>query len=154
MTFRRKRDKIVANFRPEEIDAVRAILGEVTELLTESPRADPAISRLFPDIYRDDPGEAAELRQYTENDLKKAKLEAAGIVLDTLAEKTTLTPDQADAWLRALNDARLALGIRLGVHDDFELESEYQEATGSRAVQISMYSYLTYLQDSLIESLM
>ena len=31
-----------------------------------------------------------------------------------------LTGDQALAWLKALNDVRLALGVRLGVTEDFE----------------------------------
>ncbi|MBA3489726.1 MAG: DUF2017 domain-containing protein [Longispora sp.] len=153
MTFRRKKGKIVANFRPEEIIAIRTILTEVTDLIDDGDRSDPVIGRLFPDIYRDDPVESAELRQYTEDDLKKTKIESVGIVLDTLAEHTTLTYEQADAWLRALNDARLALGIRLGIHDDFDLETEYHKAAGSRATYISLYSYLSYLQDTLIEPL-
>jgi hypothetical protein len=44
-------------------------------------------------------------------------------MLDTLPEaggRIQLTNDQAHAWLKALNDVRLALGVRLGVTEEFE----------------------------------
>src|SRR5213593_1274354 len=56
-----------------------------------------------------------------------------------------LFPDvYAEAWLRALNDVRLALGIRLAVRDDTDLLEELDEAvmrdpTSSRVRQLTMY---------------
>ena len=44
-------------------------------------------------------------------------------MLDTLPEtggKFQLTHYEAHAWLKALNDIRLALGVRLGVTEEFE----------------------------------
>ena len=46
---------------------------------------------------------------------------AAKTVLDTLPERggrISLSEPQAQVWLRALNDIRLALGVRLGVTED------------------------------------
>ncbi|MGY0230956.1 DUF2017 domain-containing protein [Longispora urticae] len=153
VTFHRKGDEIVATFRPEEIDVLRMVVTEVSGLVTDGLRADPVVARLFPDIYPDNPVEAAELRRYTEDDLKQEKVDAAAVVLDTLDERTVLTEDQADAWLRAVNDVRLALGTRLEINDDFDIEEEYEDADDERGLQISVYGYLSYLQESLIDSL-
>jgi len=62
-------------------------------------------------------------------------------------------------WLRALTDVRLALGLRLGITDDTDLEEELDAAvlhdpTSPRVGQLSVYAYLTYLQESLVGALM
>ena len=89
----------------------------------DSPPEDPVLARLLPDGYRDDPESAGEFRKYTEPALRSAKYQAAQEMLDTLPEeggRIQLTQDQALAWLKALNDVRLALGVRLGVTEEFE----------------------------------
>ena len=70
----------------------------------------------------------------------------------------SLDEEAAEAWLRALNDVRLALGVRLAVRDDMDLEEELDEAvmhdpTSSRVGQLSLYVYLGYLQESLLVAL-
>jgi hypothetical protein len=69
-----------------------------------------------------------------------------------------LDAESAEAWLRALNDVRLALGIRLEIVEETSLESELDEAvlrdpTSSRVFQLSVYAYLGYLQESLLEAM-
>ena len=66
--------------------------------------------------------------------------------------------EAADLWLRALTDVRLALGTRLGVLDDTDIESELDEAvlrdpTSARVGQLSVYAYLSFLQESLVGAL-
>ena len=81
------------------------------------------LARLLPDGYRDDPDAAGEFRKYTEPALRSAKHQAAQEMLDTLPDaggRIQLTQDQALSWLKALNDIRLALGVRLGVTEEFE----------------------------------
>ena len=81
------------------------------------------LARLLPDGYRDDPDAAGEFRKSTESSLRSAKQQAAQEMLDTLPEaggRIQLTHDQAHAWLKALNDVRLALGVRLNVTEEFE----------------------------------
>ena len=52
------------------------VVLEVITLLSEGfDRANPVLERLFPDLYPDDPATSAELRKYTEDDLRSAKLE-------------------------------------------------------------------------------
>ena len=59
------------------------------------------------------------MREYTEGDLKTAKIDQAGAILAALpasgGSEVRLDEEAAEAWLRALNDVRLALGTRLGV---------------------------------------
>src|SRR5205823_1583878 len=70
-TFRRHRDQCVARFAADEVAVLRQVASEVIGLLTENfDRDDPVVERLFPDVYADDPAEAAEFRRYTEGDLK------------------------------------------------------------------------------------
>jgi Domain of unknown function (DUF2017) len=143
---------------------LRKVANEVVGLLTEGfDRDDPVVDRLFPDIYPDDPAQSREFRQYTEGDLKTAKIDQAGSMLAVLpgdaGGEVRLDAESAEAWLRALNDARLAMGVRLGIDDDTELEDELDEAvlrdpTSSRVFQLSVYAYLGYLQESLLNALL
>jgi hypothetical protein len=71
---------------------------------------------------------------------------------------TLLDAEAAQAWLRGLNDARIALGIRLEITVDTLLDYELDEAmlqdpSSPRVFQLSVYSYLGYLQDSLLNAI-
>jgi hypothetical protein len=152
----------VARFGPGEAAVLNEVMLEVITLLSEGfDRADPVVERLFPDIYPDDPAVSAELRRYTEDDLRSAKLEQAALLLDALPAEggdVVLDEEQAETWLRALTDVRLALGLRLSISDDTDLEDELDEAvlhdpTSPRVGQLSVYAYLTYLQESLVGAL-
>jgi hypothetical protein len=161
--FRRDGSHCSARFSPEEVKVLRQVATEVVALLTDGfDRDDPVVERLFPDVYRDDPTDAAEFRRYTEGDLKTAKIDQAGAILAALPSSggtdVQLDEEAAEAWLRALNDVRLALGTRLDVRDDMDLEEELDDAvlhdpTSARVGQLSLYAYLGYLQESLLEAL-
>jgi Domain of unknown function (DUF2017) len=152
----------VARFGPGEAAVLNEVMLEVITLLSEGfDSADPVVERLFPDIYPDDPVVSAELRKYTQDDLRSAKLEQAATLLDALpveGGEVTLNEEQAEIWLRALTDVRLALGLRLAITDETDLEEELDEAvlrdpTSPRVGQLSVYAYLTYLQESLVGAL-
>lgn len=161
--FKRRGNECVATFREDEVRVLRKVAEEVVGLLTEGfDHEDPVVGRLFPDPYPEAPRESAEFRRFTEGDLKTAKIDQAAAILATLPEsdegEVRLDTEAAEAWLRALNDARLALGIRLEVADDTNLEAELDQAmaedpTSARVFQLSVYSYLGYLQDSLLTAL-
>jgi hypothetical protein len=160
--FRRKGGVCVATFSPQEAQVLRQCVAELAALLNDAPDPDdPAVERLFPDVYPEDPEAAAEFRRFTEADLKTAKLDQAKTVLSDLLEsggEVRLAEEQADVWLRALTDVRLALGTRLGITDDTEIEAELDEAVGRdprspRAGQLSVYAYLSFLQESLVGAL-
>jgi hypothetical protein len=161
--FRRAGRECVAKFTPQEAQVLRQCVAELAALLADHPDPDdPAVERLFPDVYPEDPAAAAEFRRFTEADLKAAKLDQAKTVLSDLLEtggEIRLADEKADLWLRALTDVRLALGTRLGVQDETDIETELDDAVGRnptspRVGQLSVYAYLTYLQESLVGALM
>jgi len=74
------------------------------------------------------------------------------------AGEVRLDAETAEAWLRAINDARLAMGTRLDIRADTDLGEELDDAAvhdpaSSRVFQLSVYAYLGYLQESLLNAL-
>jgi Domain of unknown function (DUF2017) len=163
--FTRQGATCVADFGPGEAAVLRQVLLEVVALLSEGyDRADPVVERLFPDVYPTDPEGSAEFRRYTDEELKSAKLDQASTILAAIEDlpetdgQVRLDEEEAEAWLRALTDVRLALGLRLDIRDDTDLQDELDEAvlkdpTSPRVGQLSVYAYLTYLQESLLAAL-
>src|ERR1700759_1740909 len=155
--FRRKGSQCVATFAVDEVRVLRKVAGEVVALLTDGmDHTDPVVGRLFPDIYPDRPEESQEFRLYTEGDLKTGKIDQAGAILAALPDEgegeVRLDPEAAEAWLRAINDARLAMGVRLDIRAETDLDEEMSEAvqqdpTSSRLFQLSVYAYLGILQE-------
>ena len=161
--FRRKGSQCVATFAVDEVRVLRKVAGEVVALLTDGmDHGDPVVSRLFPDIYPDRPEESQEYRLYTEGDLKTGKIDQAGAILAALPDEgegeVRLDPEAAEAWLRAINDARLAMGTRLDISAETDLSDELDAAVladpaSNRVFQLSVYAYLGYLQESLLNAL-
>jgi hypothetical protein len=121
-----------------------------------SPPEDPVLARLLPDAYRDDPEAAGEFRRYTEQGLRSGKVAAAQTVLDTLPAgggHVRLRPEDAQAWLRSLNDVRLAIGTVLGITEDYEDEMEAASWADPRSAYLEVYHWLGYVQDSLVRAL-
>jgi hypothetical protein len=117
---------------------------------------DPALARLLPDAYPDDPGASGEFRRYTEKDLRAAKIAAAQTVLDTLPEgggRIRLSQPQAEIWLRAINDIRLALGVRLGITEDMYEEMGRIKPDDPRYTVLAVYDWLSGTQESLVHAL-
>lgn len=111
---------------------------------------DPALARLFPDGYSDDEHASADFRRFTEQDLRAQKLAALTTVRNSLSDwtgKSSITAQQAQDWLKAINDLRLVLGTRLEITDEVETDFEADEPG------IHLYNYLTYLQGTLIDAL-
>jgi hypothetical protein len=137
----------------EGADALEAELGLSTH--AELPD-DPVLARLLPDGYADDPEASAEFRRYTEESLRTAKVASAQTVLASLPSAggdVRLSELECQQWLRALNDVRLALSVRLGITDENEDLSEHLAADDPRSAYVWVYQWLAYLQDSLIEAL-
>ncbi len=111
---------------------------------------DPALARLFPDGYSDDEHASADFRRFTEQDLRAQKLAALTTVresLDGWIGKSSITAQQAQDWLKAINDLRLVLGTRLEIADEVDTDFEADEPG------MHLYNYLTYLQGTLIDAL-
>lgn len=132
----------------DERGLLRQVAGEVRALLDEEPE-DPALRRLFPAAH-EDPDREREYRELTRPQLLSGRERALGILAET-ADNELLTPEEADAWVRALNDARLILGTRLDITEDFDWDA-LEERT-PRAQELALYAYLSWLQEQLVEAL-
>lgn len=148
------------------VEQVRAMLDarlaatpqdELAELtgITAGPSTAPddrVLARLLPDFHREDAALSGGMRALHEPELVAAKDEAAAVVLQTCPPRggrVRLTDEQAQAWLSALNDVRLALGTLLDVTEDMpdELPSD-----DPRAPHLGVYHWLTWVQESLIQA--
>lgn len=134
-------------------DDLAAMMG-----LTDNAKLpeDPVLARLLPDAYNEDPEASGEFRRYTEQGLRSGKVAAAKTVLATLPPgggRIRLSEAEAQAWLRALNDVRLALGVRLEVTDDFDERVEDIGPDDPRSAYIEVYQWLAFLQETLVRAL-
>jgi hypothetical protein len=129
-----------------ERELLRALPGELRALLG-SERDDPGLRRLFPPAYeRDEEGEA-EYRRLMADELLEGR-RAALRLLEETSGRDRLTAEELDAWLRALNDLRLVLGTRLDVTEE-TYEAELDPAH-PQAYELSVYAYLSWLQEQLV----
>jgi len=145
------------NIALEEIDSV------VVDLLLKIPAsADPtgsdaATARLFPQPTAGREPEAdEEWREYVEPDLRELFRDAVGVVADDLKHlspggagelrKLNIPVSHLDAWIHALNQARLALAAR---HEftDRELEREMALEGGARSFVLFQIHFYGLLQE-------
>ena len=128
--------------------------------LVDRPRPDdPALLRLLPDVDPDDEERSAEFRRLTEFDLKQAKAHNVRIVLLGLSKgkDITLTHDEVLAWMKGLNDLRLVLAVRLGIDTEEAQEEKYArrgELSESEDLTLTLYDFLTWIQDRLTTTLL
>jgi hypothetical protein len=123
---------------------------------------DPALDRLFPTGNREDEQEAAEFRRFTEQGLRQRKHQGLATTVRTLEaasdDRWVVTRTQAPAVLVALTDIRLVMGERLGLRTDEDatrLEEliETLDADDPAVFALSIYDFLTWLQESLTQAL-
>jgi Domain of unknown function (DUF2017) len=139
-----------------DADELAEMVGLGQPAQAAEPPDDPILARLLPSGYADDADAAREFRRFTEAGLRSGKVEAARTVLATMpAEggRVRLSTEQAEIWLRALNDVRLALGVLLGVSDDFDGLDDNVPATDPRFAYFEVYQWLAYIQESLLRAL-
>lgn len=175
--FRHGDNAYLANFTEAEREVLVNLTEQIIELLAErvdhhnddplaamvgitahdTPPDDEVLLRLLPNAYADQVY-ASEFRRYTESTLRQKKqahamamrmhLKAA---VDGVVE---LDHDSANAWLGAMNDVRLALGVRLKVEENTHQELELLAPDDPMRGVYAVYSWLGWLQESLIDALM
>jgi len=121
------------------------------------PPEDPALARLLPDPYPQDPMASGDFRRRRTDDALAHKRDAARRVLATVpgpGEVLLLDEEAAQDWLTTLNDLRLVFGTRLGITDDNYLDELGDLSPDDRRLPvIEMYELLTILVDNLIRTL-
>jgi hypothetical protein len=161
--FERRGDGVLVKLDANEVELLRAVPAQLqTVLAGPSEKDDPVYNRLFPSAYLDPTEENAE-REWQElvhPELLRERLAALELVTATLDRAVTkrgraeveLGPEEVDAWLHVLNDARLALGTRIGVTE--EPEAEEVDPSDPDAPAHAMYGWLTWIENDLVETLL
>ncbi len=149
--FRRRGDRFVVRLDGEERAILVDLCRQSRELLqAEDPSSDPAVARLFPAAYRDDPLGSLEFETNLGDAPLRGKLEALG-TLERTAEATDLSEDELLAWMAAVNDLRLVLGTRIDITEE-ATEEDYPEGD-PRHDTFGVYAYLTWLEDRILRAL-
>lgn len=126
---------------PDERELLRDLPRQLKELLARSD--DPALRRLFPPAYVDDPEKEAEYRELVGADLLQGRQAA----LDTMAatvDEPELDEAQITAWLSSINDLRLVIGTQLDVSED--------EIRPDTPLDL-LYDYLGLLEEAVVDAL-
>lgn len=145
----RKGDFLV-RLTASEREAIRGVPGMLRDLLRDGdPATDPALKRLFPPAYADDPERSAEFAHMVHDDLLAQRMAAVDTMERTI-EADRLSEDEMSAWLATINDVRLMLGVRLEVTEtstplDFEGDD--------RARSYAVYAFLSWLEEDVVSAL-
>ena len=145
-------------------DAFEAMMAEFSGATTIPE--DPVLARLFPTAYPDDEESAADFRRFTEGGLRDGKAAAAAAIIDTLEDAglppeltedglvidVELTHAQAETWMRAFTDMRLAIATRLGVEEGDEERWAALPEDDPQAQVHDIYEWLGFLQETLVRS--
>jgi len=130
------------------------VLGTIPEmlraLLVDGDAADPALRRLYPNAFTDDEEASAEFDAIVHDDLLQQRLAAVDTMERTLRSEH-LTEDELVAWLAALNDVRLVLGVRLAVTEE-STARDFADAPETQGAY-ELYRYLSYLEESVVDAL-
>lgn len=181
MEFRRDDSGTVsAMFEPIEVDLLRNVTTQLLQLLNavetddDVMLAQPAIRRLLPDAYPDDPEASAEFRRFTADGLLERKLANAAALLgalgsddgaradsasdlsaagtahtarhDPLPVPIVLDEQQVQSWLRTLTDLRLVVADRLQIDPEGVPHLDDEESH----VVNDIYNWLGMVQESLV----
>lgn len=160
---------VVLEISQLEAAHLSGLVEQFLELLDDSSdvplTSDPAVARLVPDAYRDDPEAAADFRSITQGELlQRRRSDAESVLADVLhdgerlsldrldptaAAMTTMTirlsDERASAWLRTLTAIRLVLASRLGIAHEND-----HDPTDPR---FGVYEWLGFRLEGLLQAL-
>jgi hypothetical protein len=133
----------------EERELLASLPRQLREVL-KAEEPDPALRRLFPPAYVDDPEADDEYRLLMREELMEGKLAALRVVEET-AYAEHLTDEDLEAWLGAIESLRLYLGTQLDVREEI-----YETPIGPDdpdAPMLALYGYLSWLQEQAVDAL-
>ena len=145
MFSRGRRGEIELRLSRDERTLLASLAAELRAEL-DGDTHDPSLRRLFPPAYDDDADELA-YRELAGDSLLDGRRAALELLAET-ADGDRLSAEEADAWLRALNDLRLVLGTRLDVQED-TFASELRP-DDPNAPALAVYGWLSWQQEQLV----
>ena len=148
---RTRRGDFELRLTTDERTILRGLPDQLRNLIEhEDPTSDPAMARLYPPAYEDDPIRNLEFERMAGDDLTSQRLSSIS-AMEASIDADRLTENQLLSWLGVLNDLRLVLGTRLDITED---TTEEDFAAGDpRAPTFALYGYLTWLVDAIVSEL-
>ena len=144
---RTRRGRYRLRLPAQERELLRTLPPQLRDLLGTD---DPALGRLFPPAYRDDPERQAEYESLVSPELSRERLDAVSVMERTI-DATDLSGEEMTAWLGAINDLRLVLGIRLDVTE--ELYEQGMPEDDPRSPAFAVFAYLGWLEEQIVEAM-
>ena len=149
-----KRTSSGVNFdiTPDERDLIAHLIPQLRDLLVDvapTGHVDEAVRRLFPTAHAEDPDLDLEFQASSRDRLLAARLDRLDLVEATVRNES-LSFEQHEAWIAAINDIRLVLGTRLDVSEDDDPDQLDPEDPTDAAV--AMYHYLGFLLGELLDA--
>lgn len=141
-----------------EVQGLGELLGQLIDLFTDADDADPAIERLSPPAYRDNPEASAEFRRLTHTDLLSQRSIDAQVALASLPQLdqdddrldeapdcvVTLNDGEVLSWMRTLAALRLVMATRLGID-----QNDHHDHDDPK---FALYDWLAYRLETLVEA--
>ena len=137
-----------------ERELLRTLPDQLRDVLTlGDPAQDAALQRLFPAPTLDDESINAEFEHLMRGDLLAERLASLETMERTL-EAERLSEEELVAWLSAINDLRLVIGVRLDVTEGTTAANfSALPDDDPRVRTYALYSYLTFLEDHIVGAL-
>ena len=148
--FRSRSGVIEMRLREDEVDALSLMRKVLASVGREE--GDPAAERLSVAVYPEDVEAQAEYGRLMAPELNSQRQRDRAAVTSSLEAArhgpVNLTTAEAESWLMVLNEARLTLAARLGIHEEGWGESG--DEWGHPVPEMVLLRYLTEVQDDLI----
>lgn len=133
-------------------DDERTVIGELLsqlEQLVADPN-NPAVRRLFPTAYPNDPERNQEYVQLMHEELSASKIAAIATAQNLLQSDEPLTEGEVMAFMQVVNSLRLVLGTLLDVGEN---DDELPDPDEPNAASWHLYAYLGWMLEWIVEEL-
>ncbi|HVD30163.1 MAG TPA: DUF2017 family protein [Methylomirabilota bacterium] len=149
--FEKKGDRFAVRLGKRERELLVELCQQSRALLeTEDPSSDPAVARLFPAAYQDDPLRNLEYEANLGGAPRTGKLDALDTVLRT-AHTRALSEEEFLSWMGVVNDLRLVLGTRIDVTEE-STDKDFP-AGGPQHDAFQVYQFLGWLLQEMLLAL-
>jgi hypothetical protein len=149
--FDKKGDRFSVRLRKSQRELLLELCQQSRTLLDhEDPSNDPAVARLFPAAYQDDPLRNLEFETSLGGAPRTGKLNALDTMERTIDAKE-LSEDELLSWMGVVNDLRLVLGTRIDVTEESTDEDFPKTSPQHDAWQV--YQFLGWLLQEMLSAL-
>ncbi len=151
MPFHPKGDgTFIIGLAPEDREFLADLPRQMAALIESGDEA--STRRLFPPAYhRDVDGEREEeYRRFMREELLISKSAAMALIAEKVHEET-LTTDEMNSWMGAINDIRLVLGTQLDVYEGFDVDDLPEN--DPRLPSLAAYGWLSGLLELIVARL-